>query len=415
MAFPVNPSPGDIWTTSLGVVYKYNATRYAWEILNQTAVGMTGLAGATGLSGFVPGTQNYLPMFDGPTIVDSVIHKGTYQHQYTTFIETKDSGFNGVTLGVDTGAEFGVTHQIPPGQDSTGKEWDLFSSDPLRIQTANLVVGPYHEDDATVFSFDTATGNAVVNGTLSTNDGTNRWRFGPGGGATGIWVDIDGTDYHLSTTGIQGPAGLQGGTGIQGVTGIQAEGIIGGTGVQGETGIQAEGIIGGTGIQGVTGVLGINGETGIKGLTGNTGVQGLQGGTGVKGLTGDTGVQGLQGGTGVQGVTGLGDNVRAFSWVVAAPAVGGIPGPRLKETNTATEISAATTAASGIAFNVEHRTAMGVTGLQLMSSAMIAGTTGMSTTTLQNTSMTAGKWLWLNIQGVTGAPLIATVTVGTAV
>ena len=220
MAFPVNPSPGDIWTTSLGVVYKYNATRYAWEILNQTAVGMTGLAGATGLSGFVPGTQNYLPMFDGPTIVDSVIHKGTYQHQYTTFIETKDSGFNGVTLGVDTGAEFGVTHQIPPGQDSTGKEWDLFSSDPLRIQTANLVVGPYHEDDATVFSFDTATGNAVVNGTLSTNDGTNRWRFGPGGGATGIWVDIDGTDYHLSTTGIQGPAGLQGGTGIQGVTGV---------------------------------------------------------------------------------------------------------------------------------------------------------------------------------------------------
>ena len=264
MAFPVNPSPGDIWTTSLGVVYKYNATRYAWEILNQTAVGMTGLAGATGLSGFVPGTQNYLPMFDGPTIVDSVIHKGTYQHQYTTFIETKDSGFNGVTLGVDTGAEFGVTHQIPPGQDSTGKEWDLFSSDPLRIQTANLVVGPYHEDDATVFSFDTATGNAVVNGTLSTNDGTNRWRFGPGGGATGIWVDIDGTDYHLSTTGIQGPAGLQGGTGIQGVTGIQAEGIIGGTGVQG-----------------------------------------LQGGTGIKGLTGDTGVQGLQGRTGIQGVTGV--------------------------------------------------------------------------------------------------------------
>jgi len=183
---------------------------------------------------------------------------------------------------------------------------------------------------------------------------------------------------------------------------------IGVTGLQGVTGIA----LGSTGIQGVTGLIG---GTGIQGVTGLIGGTGIRGETGIQGQTGIQGVTGLVGGTGIQGVTGIGDNIRAFSWIISSPAIGGIPGSRLKETATATEISAATTAASGILFNIEHRTAMGATGLQLMASSMLAGITGMSTATLQNTSMTANKFLWLDIRGVTGTPGIATITVAATV
>ena len=242
---------------------------------------------------------------------------------------------------------------------------------------------------------------------------------------------VQGTTGLVGSTGIQGVTGIYGGTGIQGVTGFYGQtgvqgvtGLIGGTGVQGVTGF-----IGGTGIQGVTGIFGQTGIQGVTGLVGGTGIQGgtgilgqtgIQGGTGIQGQTGIQGVTGFVGGTGIQGqtgfgVTGIGDNIRAFSWIISSPAIGGIPGSRLKETATATEISAATTAASGILFNIEHRTAMGATGLQLMASSMLAGITGMSTATLQNTSMTANKFLWLDIRGVTGTPGIATITVAATV
>jgi hypothetical protein len=209
--------------------------------------------------------------------------------------------------------------------------------------------------------------------------------------------------YNLSRNAWNIKTTAVGVTGIQGVTGLS----LGSTGIQGVTGL-----IGETGIQGVTG---ISGSTGIQGVTGFYGQTGIQGVTGLIGGTGIQGMTGLIGGTGIQGMTGLGDNIRAFSWIISSPAVGGIPGSRLKETAVATEISAATTAASGILFNVEHRTAMGATGLQLMATSMLAGITGMSTTTLQNTSMTANKFLWLNIQGVTGTPGIATITVAATV
>ena len=237
-------------------------------------------------------------------------------------------------------------------------------------------------------------------------------------GATGIgtWVQISagalqgGTGFGVSgKTGIQGMTGFTGGTGIQGETGIQGvTGLVGGTGIQGVTGL-----VGGTGIQGVTGLIG---ETGIQGVTGIFGQTGIQGGTGIQGETGIRGVTGLAlGQTGIQGVTGLGDNVRSFTFNITNPSIGGVLGPRLKETNTATEISAATAAASGIVFNFEQRTNAGTTGLQLMAASMLAGITGMSTTTLQNTSMTNGKWVWLDIQGVTGAVGQATFTIATVV
>jgi hypothetical protein len=196
---------------------------------------------------------------------------------------------------------------------------------------------------------------------------------------------------------VTGILGLDGETGIQGVTGL-----IGGTGIQGQTGI-----VGGTGIQGVTGLaLGYTGIQGVTGLVGGTGIQG------VTGILGTSGVTGLIGGTGLQGtgVTGIGDNIRSFSWILTGPVAAGIPGCRLKETTTATEISASTTATSGIRFNIQYRDNLSHTGNTLLATAMIAGITGMSTTTLQNTSMTAGYWLWLDLQGITGAPGTAAVT-----
>jgi hypothetical protein len=205
----------------------------------------------------------------------------------------------------------------------------------------------------------------------------------------------------IGGTGILGETGLQGETGIQGVTGL-----IGGTGIQGVTGlIGGTGILGETGIQGVTGLA--LGSTGIQGVTGLIGGTGILGETGIQGVTGILGTSGV---TGLIGGTGIGDDIRSFSWILTGPVAAGIPGCRLKETTTATEISASTTAASGIRFNVQYRDNLSHTGNTLLATAMIAGITGMSTTTLQNTSMTAGYWLWLDLQGITGAPGTAAVT-----
>jgi len=50
MAFPLSPVDQEVYTTPLGVVYRYELSRNAWNIVSQN-VGVTGIQGYTGLQG----------------------------------------------------------------------------------------------------------------------------------------------------------------------------------------------------------------------------------------------------------------------------------------------------------------------------------------------------------------------------
>jgi hypothetical protein len=236
--------------------------------------------------------------------------------------------------------------------------------------------------------------------------------------SSGAWSGA-GTDYFFSQapagpTGPTGPAGTTGPTGPTGETGPTGpQGTTGPTGPQGDTGP--------TGPTGETGPAGTTGPTGPQGDTGPTGPQGVTGPTGPQGTTGPTGPQGTTGPTGPQGTTGPtgpsgpGSNIRTYTWVVANPVAGGIPGPRLKAAQTATRIDSYVTAATSVTFNIEERSTIGSAGTNLLASDQVADVTGETTTSFADSALAADNWLWLDIASVSGAPLIVVVTLSTTV
>jgi hypothetical protein len=104
-----------------------------------------------------------------------------------------------------------------------------------------------------------------------------------------------------------------------------------------------------------------------------------------------------------------------FTWVVVAPAVGGIPGPQLKEAHTATRISSYVTSATSCTFNIEERGTIGSAGSNLLSSDQVAVATGASGTTFADSALAADAWLWLDISAVSGTPAAVVVTLSTTV
>ena len=51
MSFPLSPNPGDYYTTNLGILYRYDGTRTAWMIQDNSIVGSSGYSGYSGYSG----------------------------------------------------------------------------------------------------------------------------------------------------------------------------------------------------------------------------------------------------------------------------------------------------------------------------------------------------------------------------
>jgi hypothetical protein len=51
MAFPISPTDGQLYTTSLGTIYQYQAIQDRWLLYSHTIVGETGAQGFTGLPG----------------------------------------------------------------------------------------------------------------------------------------------------------------------------------------------------------------------------------------------------------------------------------------------------------------------------------------------------------------------------
>lgn len=113
------------------------------------------------------------------------------------------------------------------------------------------------------------------------------------------------------------------------------------------------------------------------------------------------------------GATGTGGSVPP-TWVIRAPAVGGIPGPRISADCTAVRIDAFTEGGTSIDFNVEIRTTIGSSGTDMMAADLTADSTGASDTSLAETALTAADWLYLDISAVSGDVelLCVVVTIG---
>ena len=55
---------------------------------------------------------------------------------------------------------------------------------------------------------------------------------------------------------------------------------------------------------------------------------------------------------------------------------------------------------------------IGTTGTNVLSASMVATTTGVSSSSFSDSSLTAGNWLWIQISAISGTPgqLCITVT-----
>lgn len=126
---------------------------------------------------------------------------------------------------------------------------------------------------------------------------------------------------------------------------------------------------------------------------------------------GDQGANGLQGANGVPGLPGTpASNLRTFSWVVSAPSVGGLPGPRIPAASTVIRIDAYVVAATSATFNIEERSTVGVAGADINGTDLEAVTAGVNSTSFTNSDLAAGNWLWLDISNANGNPGVLVVT-----
>jgi hypothetical protein len=102
---------------------------------------------------------------------------------------------------------------------------------------------------------------------------------------------------------------------------------------------------------------------------------------------------------------------KTYTWVVESPGVGGIPGPYLIGSCNVLLINAYCVGATSITFNIEERSVVGIAGTNIMSADLAAYSnyaTGVASFALPH--LTAGRWLWLDISGKTGAPTKFVVT-----
>jgi hypothetical protein len=103
----------------------------------------------------------------------------------------------------------------------------------------------------------------------------------------------------------------------------------------------------------------------------------------------------------------------SYTWVIANPVTGGIPGPKLRVGQTAKRITGGTlSTGTTVTYNIEKRvglTAAGA-GANLLSDDQVASLAGVDNTTMVASALTADSWLWVDISGTSGAPAALVIT-----
>jgi hypothetical protein len=97
---------------------------------------------------------------------------------------------------------------------------------------------------------------------------------------------------------------------------------------------------------------------------------------------------------------------RGQTWVLSAPAIGGVPGPKIATNATAKKINAYTiSTGTAVTFNIENRATVGAAGTNLMAAELSCSAADASGAINAGTSvLTAGNWLWIDISGTSGSP-----------
>jgi hypothetical protein len=93
---------------------------------------------------------------------------------------------------------------------------------------------------------------------------------------------------------------------------------------------------------------------------------------------------------------------KSYTWPVASPTAGGIPGPRLIKPQTVLRIDSYVVGGTSVTFNIERRPTIGTTGTNILASNVTTTSTGQSEVTFATSSLLANDWLWLNIVSVSG-------------
>jgi hypothetical protein len=127
----------------------------------------------------------------------------------------------------------------------------------------------------------------------------------------------------------------------------------------------------------------------------------------------------------VSGLAGLSQNIsvisnrvsaahsKTYTWIISAPAVGGVYGAQIAATTKAIKIIAATISAdTAIVVNVEKRPTFGAAGSNVLSADITGSATPVSQaadTSAGAATITAGNWLYLDISGTSGTPTVGIV------
>jgi hypothetical protein len=106
---------------------------------------------------------------------------------------------------------------------------------------------------------------------------------------------------------------------------------------------------------------------------------------------------------------------RVFSWVMANPVAGGIPGPRLKVAATVTRIDSYCIGATSVTFNIEERSTIGSAGSNLLAADQVADVNGETAVAFADSALAADNWLWLDIASVSGTPTMVVVTLSVTI
>jgi PKD repeat protein len=96
---------------------------------------------------------------------------------------------------------------------------------------------------------------------------------------------------------------------------------------------------------------------------------------------------------------------KTYTWVIAAPSAGGIPGPYIPVPLSAVGVYAYCIGGTSVSFNIEDRSVIGAPGTDIMPMDLSAYTTGASFVGgFSSPKLAAGHWLWVDISGISGTP-----------
>lgn len=157
-------------------------------------------------------------------------------------------------------------------------------------------------------------------------------------------------------------------------------------------------IVGATGLQGATGA----GATGATGATGNIGATGSTGTTGNVGATGTTGNVGATGATGVVGATGV-TGPKSFN-MYAPTSSENITMFYTPSALTVSRISSVIRGGTSVGFTIRYDGNRAATGTEIVTNGILCNstTTGVSTTSFNNSTITASSYVWLTTSNVSG-------------